>query len=37
MRRPMSKRTYKKKFTRARKRTRAINSPHTMSRGGFRL
>lgn len=37
MRRPVSKRSYGKKFNKARKRTRAINNPRGMARGGFRL
>lgn len=37
MRFNMSGKKHARKFTKARKRTRAINSPQKIMRGGFRL
>lgn len=37
MRRPMKGRKYARKFQAARRKTRAINNPRAMTRGGFRL
>jgi len=37
MRRNMSGGKYKRKFNRAHKRTKAVNRPAGMSRGGFRF
>lgn len=37
MRRKVSARKFSKKFNRARRKTRAINSPNSIMRGGIRL
>jgi len=37
MRKRMNGKSYGKKFNRAHKRTKAVNRPGSMSRGGFRF
>ena len=37
MRKRMNKRSYGKKFNKAHRRTKAVNRPGAISRGGFRF